>query len=110
LCFVVRSGSQRPQGGEAGGGLAVIPTRSQVSGDIDRNVFLLAVPLVGLADLVGGLIVSEPPGSPISAPDRRHPKALVLGIGSQPGGTIARGAETLGELDELVQRHRLAEG
>ena len=40
-----------PQGGEAGGGFALIPTRSHISGDLDRDVSLLAVPLIGLANL-----------------------------------------------------------
>src|SRR5208337_951847 len=110
LCFVVRSGSLRPEGGEAGGGLALLPTRSQVSGDIDRKISLLAVPLVGLADLVGGLIVSGPPGATIPDPDRRHPESLALGVGAEPGGTIARGAQLLNHLEELLQGHCLTEG
>src|SRR5208337_5376484 len=110
LCFVVRSGSLRPEGGEAGGGLALLPTRRQVSGDIDRKISLLAVPLVGLADLVGGLILSEPPRTPVTGPDRRHPEALALGIGAEPDRTIARLSQPLDHREELVQGHGLAEG
>ena len=43
-------------------------------------------------------------------PDRRHPESFALGVGAEPGGTIARGAESLGGCEELVQGHRLAEG
>jgi len=107
---VVRSGSQRPQDGEAGGGLGLFPTRSQVSGDIDRKISLLAVPLVGLADLVGGLIVSHSPRTPVTGPDRRNPESFALGVGAEPGGTIARGAQLLNHLEELLQGHSLAEG
>src|SRR5208337_1862907 len=92
------------------GGLGLFPTRSQVSGDIDRKISLLAVPLVGLADLVGGLIVSEPPRTPVTGPGRCHPEALALGIGAEPSGTIARGAESFGGCEELVQRHCLTKG
>src|SRR5205823_4743614 len=93
-----------------GGGSAPLPARSPIAGDLDRKVLLLAVPLVGLTDRVSGLIVSEQPGTPITAPDGRNPHGPGVGIGAEPGGTIARGAEDLGDLDELVQGHRLTEG
>ena len=91
-------------------GLPSSPPAARYPATSTGRISLLAVPLVGLADLVGGLIVSHPPGTPITGPDRRHPEALALGVGAEPDGTIARFAEPLGGREELVQGHRLAEG
>jgi hypothetical protein len=64
--------------GRRNGGGPPVTTRSQVPGYLDRKISLLAVLLVGFANLIGGLIVSHPPRTPISGPDRRYPEALAL--------------------------------
>ena len=85
---VVWSGSLRPEGGEARGRLSLIPTRSHVSSDLDREVSVLAVSLVGLTNLLDGPIVSEPPGTTITCPDHCYREALAIGIGTKSDRTI----------------------
>ena len=102
------SGFLHPEGGVAVGRLAV-RSRRLISGDIDGDKVFLAIPFVGLADLVGRLIMCEPPGATVSGPDGGNSGSVAIGVGTEPDRTVARIPQPLGGREELVQSRGLTE-